>query len=149
MASLSQQTAAEDAPGLMLPFDRACWFIVKAREFDAKDVSTSSDPGSNAVDDDMRGVLEDRPDDPVEEELRAFIGSLSEDERIELVALAWLGRDGVSLQDWESLKAEASRSQANANYTADYLLGEPLISNYVEEGLSMFGLSCADADETL
>jgi hypothetical protein len=33
-----------------------------------------------------------KPDDPVRSELIGYINALSEDEQIELVALAWLGR---------------------------------------------------------
>jgi hypothetical protein len=34
--------------------------------------------------------------------------------------------------------------QQHNNRTASYLLGEPLLSDYLEEGLSQFGLSCAE-----
>lgn len=147
MATLSAQTAADDPPSLSLALDKACYFIVKARAFHVKDVSTTSDPGSNAVDDGMRGVLEDRPDDPVEEELRAFIAGMSEDEQIELVALLWLGRDGLDAAEWPSIRTEAARAHADhPRQTVDYLLGEPLVGDHVEEGLSILGLTCADQD---
>jgi hypothetical protein len=29
-------------------------------------------------------------------------------------------------------------------HTADYLLGTPLLADFLEEGLSQFGLSCAE-----
>ena len=73
--------------------EKVCFTIIKAREFDVKDAVTEDDPGSNASDDAMYSVLEDHEDDPVEEELTSFISSLSLDEQVDLVALAWLGRD--------------------------------------------------------
>ena len=77
-----------------------CFIIIKAREFDAKDVMTEPDPGSNPSDDMEAAVLEEHEDDPVVEELTSLIDSLSEDEQIDLVALTWLGRDDYSAADW-------------------------------------------------
>jgi hypothetical protein len=87
-------------------------------------------------------VLEDHTDDPVVEELTSFINSLSEDERIDLVALMWLGRDDYSASDWSEVRAEASR--AHNERTAGYLLGTPLLGDFLEEGLSVLGRSCEE-----
>jgi hypothetical protein len=119
--------------------EKVFFVIVKAREFDAKDEVTEPDPGSNPSDDKDAAVLEDHSDDPVVEELTSFINSLSEDEQIDLVALAWLGRDDYSPSDWEEVREEASR--AHNNRTASYLLGMPLLGDFLEEGLSMLGYS--------
>lgn len=62
---------------------------------------------------------------------------MTEDEQIDLVALAWLGRGDGALDDWADLRAEAAR--AHNNRTAAYLLGMPLLGDYLEEGLSQFG----------
>jgi hypothetical protein len=43
------------------------------------------------------------------EELTSFIYSLSEDEQIDLAALAWLGRDDNSASDWPAVREEAAR----------------------------------------
>ena len=59
-------------PTLSISAEKICFIVVKAREFDAKDVDTlSDDDGSDPVDDRMTEVLEDRPDDPVDQELVA------------------------------------------------------------------------------
>jgi hypothetical protein len=138
---------ADDGPSLSISTEKVCWIILKAREFDVKDAATVSDPGSNATDDGMIGVLEDRKDDPVEQELRSFIVTLSDDEKIDLVTLAWLGRDDNTVEDWPALRAEAARAHANhGGHTADYLLGEPLVSDFLEEALSMLGRSCEDVE---
>ena len=128
----------------MLQIDpqKICYLIFKAREFDAKVEVVEPDPGSNPSDDDMRGVLEDYADDPVGEEIRTLIDSLNEDEQIDLVTLLWLGRDGTSADEWTALRDEAAR--AHNERTADYLLGTPLLSDYLAEGLSRLGLDCGD-----
>jgi hypothetical protein len=87
-------------------------------------------------------VLEDHPDDPVVEELTSLINSLSEDEQIDLVALTWLGRDDYSASDWPTVRAEAAR--ARNERTAEYLLGTPLLADFLEEGLSLLGRSCEE-----
>jgi len=86
-------------------------------------------------------VLEDHEDDPVVEEITSLINSLSEDE-IDLVALAWVGRDDYTASDWPTVRAEAAR--AHNERTADYLLGMTLVGDFLEEGLSMLGYSCEE-----
>jgi hypothetical protein len=129
-------------PDLSIALDKVCFVIVKAREFDVKDAVSDPNSGSNAADDGMVDVLEDHADDPTFDELRVFINGLTEDEQIDLVALAWLGRDDNVLSDWKDLRAEAAR--AHNNRTAQYLLGMPLLPDQLEDGLEQFGLSCSD-----
>jgi hypothetical protein len=100
------------------------------------------DPGSNPADDKDVAVLEDHADDRVAEELSSFINSLSEDEQVDLVTLAWLGRDDYSASDWPAVREEAAR--AHNERTAEYLLGMPLVADFLEEGLSMLGYSCEE-----
>jgi len=137
-----QTPADEPAFELAISPEKVCFVIIKAREFDAKDEVTEPDPGSNPSDDNDAAVLEDHEDDPVVEELTSFIDSLSQDEQIDLVALAWLGREDYSADDWASVREEAAR--AHNERTAGYLLGTPLLADFLEEGLSMLGYSCED-----
>lgn len=130
------------SPALTISSEKVCFIIVKAREFDAKDPSSEPDPGSNPSDDRGIAVLEEHGDDPVEQELASFIGALSQDEQIDLVGLAWLGRDGAGRDDWRETRREAAR--AHNERTASYLLGMPMLADFLEEGLSMLGLSCEE-----
>jgi len=132
----------ENADSLTISPEKVCFIIIKAKEFDAKDEVTEPDPGSNPSDDKEAAVLEDHEDDPVLEELTSLINSLSEDEQIDLVALAWLGRDDYSANDWAAVRQEAAR--ARNERTASYLLGTPLLGDFLEEGLSMLGYSCEE-----
>ena len=132
--------AVENTPDLSISPEKVCYIIAKAREFDAKDVVTDPDDGSNPTDGAMVAVLEDHRDDPVVQEIAAAIFAMTEDEQIDLVTLAWLGRGDGSLEDWNELRAEAAR--AHNKRTASYLLGMPLLADYLDEALAQFGHSC-------
>ena len=118
--------------------DKVCFVIIKAREFDIQEELDADD--SNAGDDHFMSVYADTKEDSVRKELKQFIDSMDEDEQCELVALCWIGRGDFSPNEWKIAVAEArSRRQGP---TADYLISIPLVSDYLEGGLSKFDLSC-------
>ncbi|HXL32574.1 MAG TPA: DUF3775 domain-containing protein [Bradyrhizobium sp.] len=121
--------------------------IVKAREFDVKEANSDPDSGSNATDDNMIDVLEDNGSDPVASEIAGFINALSEEEQVDLVALMRLGRGDGTIEEWDDLRREAADERERNRYTARYLLGEPLLGDYLADGLAAFGLSWVDDDE--
>ncbi|MGQ3672174.1 DUF3775 domain-containing protein [Xanthobacter sp. TB0136] len=132
------------APEISINSEQLCFLVAKFREFDVKDAPSLSDPGSNASDDGMLNVLEDHGDDPVVSEIVSFINAMNEDEQIDLVAMVWLGRSDDGIESWDELRAAASH--AHNRHTARYLLGMPLLADYLEEAMSQFGLSC-DGEE--
>jgi uncharacterized protein DUF3775 len=134
-------------PELSISPEKAFAILAKARQFDAKDSVTDPDPGSNASDDMMLSVLEDHADDPVQNELVAMIRALNVDEQIDLVALAWLGRGDGDVADWDELRSEAVR--ARNKRTAEYLIGMPILSDYLEEALSQFGHSSEEFERPI
>jgi hypothetical protein len=115
--------------------DKVRYIITEARMFDGKEGDSDPDSGSNGTDDGMADVLEDQPDDTTPQVLAEFIRDLDEDEQIELVALAWVGRGTFSIEDWEDAVAEARR--AHNKRTAEYLFSLPMLGDYLEEGLSL------------
>jgi hypothetical protein len=128
---------------LVIPLERLAFIIAKAREFDAEvpiepDAATGSDP----PDDDERQVLLDTPDNPTEQELRDAIDGLGVLERQEVLALMWLGRGDYDVETWPEALRQAGDS-TNQNLT-DYLVGTPLLGDYLEEGASALGLSLED-----
>jgi len=127
--------------------DKVCHVIAKARAFDAKEEMSDPDSGSNAADDGMADVLEELPDDidATRLELLEFIRGMDEDEQTNLVALAWVGRGTYDIGEWREALNQA-RTQHNKR-TAEYLLGLPLLGDYLEEGLAAFGLDCDAFDE--
>ena len=126
-------------PELMISPEKVGFLIEKAREFDVKEAATDLDSGSNAADDDMIDVLEDDGADPVAREITGFIDALSEDEQIDLVALMRLGRGDGSIEEWKELRREAVEGRDGR--AARYLLGEPMLGDFLAEGLDQFGFS--------
>uniref|UniRef100_Q07II5 DUF3775 domain-containing protein n=1 Tax=Rhodopseudomonas palustris (strain BisA53) TaxID=316055 RepID=Q07II5_RHOP5 len=133
-------------PELAIPVDKVTFLIEKAREFDVKEDASDPDSGSNGADDNMVDVLEDDGSDPVAREITGFIEAMSEDEQIDLVALMRLGRGDGTIEEWDDLRREAMDG-ANGR-TARYLLGEPLLSDFLAEGLDAFGLTWNDERTT-
>lgn len=124
--------------------EKVCRIILLARRFDAKVDIVEPDPGSNAAEDEMLEVLEDHPDDNTYEEIASYIRDLNEDEQIELVALAWIGRGSFTRDEWRDAVREARH--ARNDRTAEYLLGLPLLGDYLAEGLAEFGHSCLEEE---
>jgi hypothetical protein len=118
------------------------YVIVKARECAAK-VAAWDDGATSEHDADS--ILEAFADDSTLAELKGFIHDLNEDEQVSLVALAWIGRGSYAPDELdEALKtARAER----INRTEDYLLGIPLLPDYLEEALDGLGYSVEDAED--
>jgi Protein of unknown function (DUF3775) len=75
----------------------------------------------------------------------AFIGGLNVDEQVSLVALTWIGRGTYGPEDLEEAIETARNERVNA--TSQYLLGIPLLADYLEEGLDKLGISVEDAEK--
>jgi len=120
--------------------ETVCRIILKARAIDAKTDVVEEDPGSNAAEDEMLEVLEDYPDDETYNDVAEFIDGLNVDEQAELVALAWIGRGSFAKEEWEDALREA-RDQ-HQDRVAQYLLGMPLLGDYLSDGLAEFGHTC-------
>ena len=140
--SIQDQKQNRPAPELDLPLDVISFIILKAREFDVKVANDDPNSGSNPADDGQTDVLTDKSDDPVREELVGAIRSLRDDQQIRLVALAWLGRGTFDIDEW-SEAVKTARDEHN-DRTAEYLLGLPLLGDYLEDGLAMFGEGIVD-----
>jgi hypothetical protein len=129
-------------PVLNLPLDKVSFIILKAREYDVKEGDSDPEEGSNAIDDGQTDILVDKSGDSVREELLGAIRALNDEERIRLVALAWLGRGTFELDEWKEALTTA-RSE-HSRRTAEYLLGLPLLGDYLEDGLAMFDEGIVD-----
>jgi hypothetical protein len=122
---------------------KVCFIAAKARELLSEDEGATPD-ASNASDDDERSILTDAAYGPVHAELSQFIEDLDVDEATALVAMLWIGRGDYEAKDWRDAVAQArDRGQ---NPTVNYLLGEPLLPDYLEDALAAFGHSCRDFD---
>lgn len=131
--------------------DKVCFVIARFRELEEEeliqdpDADDQEDPNLDHDEafDELDGGEEEI--DPLREELVGFVEALGEDERIELVALVWIGRGDYDIEEWDDA-LEAAADQHNER-VADYLLGMPRLADFLEEGLVAFGHSCADFDE--
>lgn len=82
-----------------------------------------------------------------EREFRQFVAGLTEDEKLNLVVLYWIGRESFSAEEYEEA-LETARSEA-LNRTEDYLLDVPLLADYLESGLEAMGISASEAEDDL
>jgi len=127
----------DDVIELAISLEKVRYIIVKARQFDAKEGDADPDEGSNAVDDGEADVLEDKPEeDAVQIELTNFINGRTEEEQVNLVALAWVGRGTYDIEEWDDA-IDTARTEHNKR-TGQYLLGLPLLGDYLAEGLEAF-----------
>lgn len=83
------------------------------------------------------GLIEEKTEDLTSVELRDLINDLNEDETVELIALAWIGRGDFDADEWAEAVAEAR--QRPKNKTAQYLMGMPMLGDWLEEGLEALG----------
>jgi len=113
------------------------FLIDKAREFQVNEEIAVPDEPLNASDDWALQIIADHGDDPTYREVKATIDDLEPDQQVSLVALMWIGRGDYGSEEWD----EAYRS-AGENWnarTAEYLLGTPLLADYLLEGLDALG----------
>lgn len=122
---------------LTIPVDKLSFIIMKAREYDAKVPTASQSRGPVEDYEGVGDVLEDRGNDSTRHEVHHLIDDLNDDEAVELVALSWIGRGTYSPDDWVEA-CNTARDEKGDHSTADYLLGTPLIADYLEEGLAAF-----------
>ena len=127
---------------LRIPLEKLSYIIVKAREYDAEVPPVDEESGSNPSDDADRDILQESQENPTYEELTDAINGLSDLERIELLALTWLGRGDYTKEEWRDALLEARR--VHDEKETNYLVGTPLLADYIEEGLSQLGYSIED-----
>ena len=100
------------------------FIIDKAHEFQMLGADSADDSSDEGV-------------DPAYAELKATINDLEPDQQISLVGLMWLGRGDYAAEEWQRALRDAG-DQWNAR-TADYLIGTPLLADYLSEGLDRLG----------
>jgi len=129
-------------PTLTIAPDSAFAILLKARQFDVKVAETDPDSGSNPSDDNSVEVLEFGPSDDTRHELVSAIRDLNDDEQRDLIALIWLGRGDFTVGEWNETRRAAG--DIGRERTPRYVAEIPLVSDYLQEGLSQFNLSIED-----
>jgi hypothetical protein len=125
--------------------DTVRMFVLKARAISAELRDDYVDGGEHEVELDggnrdshhHDGLAEEETEDLSREELRELIDDLNEDEAAELIALVWIGRGDYDASEWQDAVNEA-RARGRKRI-APYLLGMPLLAEWLEEGLEAIG----------
>ena len=118
--------------------------VLLAREFDLVEFPDEPDPGEDPDAPRRSRNGAGRRRRPDEAELREMIDDLNEDERIDLIALVWVGRGDFDRAEWQEARALARERQEKK--ASDYLLGMPTLSDYLEEGLAALGHAGVEDD---
>lgn len=131
----------------LTPLDTLCRIILRAREYEAQ-TPTDYDGNETAdnvddADEETLSVLDDAINDSVEEELRAALEDLGEDQLAEVIAFSWVGQGTYEASDWDEAMDEAqSLVSEGAAGAVDELLEQPMLASVLESGLAAFELSC-------
>lgn len=143
-AAQDEETAVkrENEPDMPeIAVDKVCFVVVRSRQLAAQDEGVPPD-ASNPADDREAVALTSAADRPTRRELAQFIEALDADEQDALVALAWIGRGDFEAGAWRAAVREAAERREGK--TAAYLLGMPLLPDYLADALSAFDRSCED-----
>ena len=111
--------------------DTVLFIIDKAHEFQMLSESGVVEPAEEPA--------------PAFAELKTTIEDLEPDQQVSLVALMWIGRGDYTPDEWDQAFADAGDSWNER--TAEYLIGTPLLADYLSEGLDLLGASGDDDDD--
>lgn len=121
--------------------DKVTEIILRVRAVDVKEGDTDPDSGSNPIDDGATDVLVDGTEDATEEELRAMIESLNDDERADLLALLYVGRGDMEPEEWDEAVRFARERAAAGEGAVREILGTPNAGDLLDEGLASLGIT--------
>ena len=131
----------------LTPLDTLCRIILRGREYEAQtptdyDGNEAADNVDDA-DEETLSVLDDAINDSVEEELRAVLEDLGEDQLAEVLAFTWVGQGTYDASDWDEAMEEAQSLVSEGSDAAiDDLLEQPMLASVLEAGMAAFDLSC-------
>ena len=126
---------------LTVSLETICRLIVRARELEAQVPAIENDDEEDPTDsDDPMAVLEDEANEAVEEEVRSLLEDLADDEVAEVLALALVGRGTFDASEWDEALEEANEEDADS--IVEQLLDMPMLAGYLDAGLAAFDLSC-------
>jgi hypothetical protein len=127
-------------PELRINPDKVCDFVEAARELAAKVPSTAGDRTTSGDDSPLHLSIEEVEGDPTRQQMVEFVAGLNVEEQVDLLALIYLGRGDYSIEEWDAA-LDAARDRIDGK-DADFLIGNPTLPAYLEEGLQAFGRSC-------
>lgn len=90
-------------------------------------------------------TLDETMEGPSGDQISNYINGLNEDEALDLVALMWVGRGTYRSEQFDLARQVAAAEATHT--TSEYLLGTPLLADYLEDGLEAMGFSVEEAEE--
>jgi len=131
-----------DTPTLAINPETVGLIINRAREFHVQDQSGAPEEPADSAEDWAMQTLSSHDDDMTYSELKSTINDLEPDQQVQLVALMWVGRGDFAATEWDSAVQEAGDNWTS--HTAEYLMGTPLVADYLQEGLTQLGYDSED-----
>jgi hypothetical protein len=137
---------------ITMPIETLARIIVKAREMEAgiddDDETDVEDGDEESPEDEAEFAAADEDDEVAEEleddELTALLGSLSDSQLAELLALIWVGGGDYDEESWDEA---LSRARALSDQdTLAHLLGADDLSDLIEDGLVELGYAVVIED---
>ena len=113
--------------------------VDRAQQFQINEQVTLPDEQVGPSGDWTMRTAEHHTADPVYQELKSTIEDLEPDQQVSLVALMWLGRGDFSSEEWDDAYQRAGDSWNDRS--AEYLIGTPLLADYLTMGLEQLGYS--------
>lgn len=132
---------------LQISTSKIAHVLVRAKEYDAKLGNWEDSLESGFREDTSGTVLENFSGDGNGGELAEFLAGLNEDEQASLVALAWLGR-GTYAPEQLDQAIDIARAE-HVSKAENYLIGIPLLADYLEDGLDKLGYSVEELEKLL
>lgn len=126
----------------LTPLDTLCRIVLRAREYEAQiPTDFEGNEAAENVDDEggeILSALDDTINTSVEEEIRAALDDLGEDQLAEVLAFCWVGQGTYDAIDWDEAIDEASQEKG----AIDELIDMPMMASVLEAGMAAFDLSC-------
>lgn len=135
---------------LVTPLSTHCYIIALARSFDSEmdEAAVMMEDGDGPQD--LESALNASGRSAAAEEspyqdLRAALSLLNEDQMQEVSALLWVGRGDYDRISWREA-LQAARDLGEERDMAAYIVGTPLLGDYLEEGLTALGHDCSEVE---
>ncbi|MGB8814901.1 MAG: DUF3775 domain-containing protein [Paracoccaceae bacterium] len=118
-----------------LPFDTAeiDALVLRLNAVMAKEGNDIPELGGNASDDAVPEALQETEGDLSRDEITQEIESMNDEQQDALVTLFWIGRGDVEPEAWVQTMHLAR--QRHTGLVSRYLLGKPMVSSYLADGL--------------
>ena len=107
--------------------------ILRARAYDGKEEIEDFQPDPDSGETDAAESLQTGQSDPTRAEIERWFSARDEEALAELLALYWIGRGDFEGREFR--RAVRDASQHPAERTPAYLLGAPMLGDFLEMGL--------------